>query len=94
VGDRFKDVGQMRKTILALSTVLTAFAGSMAGSGPASAYDYPYCVQGRSMGYPGECMYQTYAQFMASASGRLATCGVNPRAAFRQQSRMRVMRDY
>ena len=77
----------MRKTILAVMTVLAAGAASMAGSAPAAAYDYPYCVQGRGVGYPGDCSYQTYAQCMASASGRLASCGVNPRVAYGQQQR-------
>jgi hypothetical protein len=30
-------------------------------------------------------MYQTYAQCMASASGRNLYCNINPRAAFGQQ---------
>ena len=77
----------MRKTILAVMTVLAAGAASMAGSAPAAAYDYPYCVQGRGVGYPGDCSYQTYAQCQASASGRFATCGVNPYVAFGQQQR-------
>ncbi|MGY3443653.1 MULTISPECIES: DUF3551 domain-containing protein [unclassified Bradyrhizobium] len=51
----------------------------------ANARDYPWCVQGRGVGYPGDCMYQTRAQCLASASGRNVTCGVNPRAAFGQQ---------
>ena len=51
----------------------------------ANARDYPWCVQGRGVGYPGDCMYQTRGQCLASASGRNVTCGVNPRAAFGQQ---------
>ncbi|WP_461349232.1 DUF3551 domain-containing protein [Bradyrhizobium sp. USDA 4451] len=63
---------------------------ALAISGPtnvtvANARDYPWCVQGRGVGYPGDCMYQTRAQCLASASGRNVTCGVNPRAAFGQQ---------
>jgi hypothetical protein len=84
----------MRKTILAVMTVLAAGAASMAGSAPAAAYDYPYCVQGRGVGYPGDCYYQTYAQCLASASGRAAYCGVNPRVAFGQQGRARPPRGY
>ena len=80
----------MRKTILAVMTMLAAGAASMAGSAPAAAYDYPYCVQGRDVGYPGDCSYQTYAQCMASASGRLASCGVNPYVAYGQQQQRRV----
>ncbi|WP_461349464.1 DUF3551 domain-containing protein [Bradyrhizobium sp. USDA 4451] len=54
---------------------------------PASARDFPWCVQGRGVGYPGDCMYQTRAQCLASASGRNVTCGFNPRAAFGEQRR-------
>ena len=84
----------MRKTILAVMTVLAAGAASMTGSAPAAAYDYPYCVQGRGVGYPGDCSYQTYAQCQASASGRQAYCGVNPYVAFGQQRRVRQSRYY
>ncbi|MDH2381213.1 DUF3551 domain-containing protein [Bradyrhizobium sp. CER78] len=54
---------------------------------PAAAdpYDYPWCIQGRDEGYPGYCGYQTYEQCQASASGRDAYCGINPRVAFSQQ---------
>ncbi|WP_456756452.1 DUF3551 domain-containing protein [Bradyrhizobium sp. USDA 4461] len=38
---------------------------------PASAPDFPWCVQGS--GYPGDCMYQTRTQCLASASGRCVT---------------------
>ena len=72
----------MRKTILPLLAVGAAF---VAVSSPAAAIDYPYCVQGRGVGYPGDCSYQTYAQCMASASGRNVACGVNPRVAFANQ---------
>jgi hypothetical protein len=36
------------------------------------------------MGYPGDCSYSTYAQCQASASGRYAYCGMNPRTAYGQ----------
>jgi len=72
----------MRKFILALMAVTAAGAANLATSAPAAAQDYPWCVQGKGVGYPGECMYTSRAQCMASASGRLATCGVNPRAAY------------
>jgi len=86
----------MRKTLLALMTVLAAGTASMVGSAPAAAYDYPYCLQGRGVGIPGECSYATYEQCMASASGRNLYCAINPRVAFGQQPqrRMRVYRDY
>ena len=74
----------MRKLMLAMLAVATAGVGSIASSVPAAAYDYPWCTQGRSLGYPGDCSYQTYAQCMASASGRALFCGINPRVAFAQ----------
>lgn len=72
----------MRKTVFALMTMFVAGFASVAGSAPAAAYDYPYCLQGRGVGIPGECAYQTYEQCMASASGRGLTCNINPRVAF------------
>ena len=77
----------MRKTMLAIITVLAAVTASLAGSAPAAAYDYPYCLQGRGVGIPGDCSYASYAQCMASASGRALYCNVNPRVAFGQQRR-------
>jgi len=77
----------MRKTLLAIITVLAAGTASVVGSAPAAAYDYPYCLQGRGIGIPGDCSYTSYAQCMASASGRALTCNINPRVAFGQQRR-------
>lgn len=78
----------MRKLILGLMAVTAVgaatFATSVATSAPAAAFDYPYCLQGKETGYPGECSYATYAQCQASASGRYAYCGVNPRVAYGQ----------
>ncbi len=85
----------MRNSILAILALTAATAATVAGSSPAAAYDYPYCVQGRGIGIPGDCSYNTYAQCMASASGRGLYCNVNPRAAFgAQQRRTRTYRDY
>jgi hypothetical protein len=86
----------MRKVMLAVLAVTAIGVGSTAGSAPAAAYDYPWCAQGRGVGIPGDCSYQTYAQCMASASGRNLYCNVNPRAAFGQQQtrRGRVYREY
>jgi len=75
----------MRKLILALMAVTAAGTATLATSAPAAAHDYLYCLQGRDMGYPGECSYSTYAQCMASASGRFAYCGLNPMVAYGQQ---------
>jgi hypothetical protein len=66
-----------------LASCAIALAG-LAGTGAAAARDYPWCAQGQGYGYPGECAYQTYQQCLASVSGRLLYCGVNPRVAYRQ----------
>ncbi|MET4359293.1 hypothetical protein ABIC08_009270 [Bradyrhizobium sp. RT9b] len=44
-----------------------------------------YCLQGRTWGYPGNCQFSTYDQCMASASGTLAYCGMNPIYVFQRQ---------
>jgi len=72
----------MRKTILTVVALSGAAIVTTITSGPAAAYDYPWCVQGRGVGIPGDCSYQTYGQCMASASGRNVYCNVNPRVAF------------
>jgi Protein of unknown function (DUF3551) len=85
----------MRNVMLATLALAAATAVMAANPTPASAYDYPYCAQGRSVGIPGECAYTNYAQCMASASGRGLSCNVNPRAALNQQPRRgRYYRDY
>jgi len=85
----------MRNAMLAILALSAAAATTIGGSTPAAAYDYPYCAQGRGVGIPGDCSYQTYRQCMASASGRGLSCNVNPRAALNQQPRRgRVYRDY
>ena len=85
----------MRNGMLAILALSAAAAASVIGTAPAAAYDYPYCVQGRGVGIPGDCSYSSYGQCMASASGRGLYCNVNPRVAFgQQQRRMRVYRDY
>ena len=85
----------MRNTTLAMLVFLAAGTALMAGAAPAAAYDYPYCVQGRGVGIPGDCSYTSYGQCMASASGRGLYCNINPRAAFGQQPRRgRYYRDY
>ncbi|MFK4381515.1 hypothetical protein ABIA40_000923 [Bradyrhizobium sp. USDA 223] len=49
--------------------------------------DYPWCVFGGNVGYPGECMYETREQCLASASGRWTSyCDINPRMRFQQQA--------
>ena len=86
----------MRNAISAIFVLAAATAAMIAGSLPAAAYDYPYCLQGRGVGIPGECAYASYAQCMASASGRALSCNLNPRVAFGQQQprRGRYNRNY
>ena len=84
----------MRNASLIVAALLAASAATLAGSTPAAAIDYPWCVQGRGVGIPGDCSYTSYAQCMASASGRGLYCNVNPRTAFGRERRGRVYRDY
>jgi len=79
----------MRNTMLVTLGLAAAGAATIAGSGPAAAVDYPYCVQGRGVGVPGDCSYTSYGQCLASASGRGLYCNVNPRVAFGQPRRGR-----
>lgn len=72
----------MRNAMLAMLALLAAGAATMAGSGPAAAIDYPWCLQGQGWGIPGDCSYRSYAECMATASGRVAYCNINPRVAF------------
>ena len=84
----------MRNAMLATLALLTAAAATVASSGPAAAIDYPYCIQGGGWGVPGDCSYRSYAECLASASGRRVYCNVNPRFALGQQRRARPYRDY
>ena len=84
----------MRSAMLAMLALSAATVATVAVSSPAAAYDYPYCIQGRGVGIPGDCAYTTYAQCMATASGRGVYCNINPRVAFGPQQRMRIHRDY
>lgn len=66
----------MRKLIT--MAMLASSVSAIAGTAPAAAREYPWCIQGGGWGYPGECNYETYQQCQASASGRYVHCGVNP----------------
>ena len=77
----------MRKLVLTIFALSAAGVATLTTSAPAAAYDYPWCIQGRGVGIPGDCSYQTYAQCMATASGRNVYCNINPRVAFAQQQR-------
>ena len=67
----------MRKAILAL---LAASALTALGTAPAAAVGtrYPFCLQGDE--YPGlsHCVFTSYEQCQATASGRSLTCIANP----------------
>jgi hypothetical protein len=81
--------------MLVATALLAAGAAMVAGPTPAAAVDYPWCIQGGGWGIPGDCSYRSYAQCMASASGRFVYCNVNPRVAFgQQQRRERYYRNY
>ena len=60
----------------------------------ASAHDYPYCLQGRRWGYPGNCQFESFQQCRVTASGTQDDCGINPRFAFAQQRRGRPGQSY
>ena len=84
----------MRRARLAILALLSAGAATMAGSGSAAAFVYPYCIQGRGWGIPGDCSYRSYAECMATASGRGVYCNFNPRFAFDRQRRERPYPNY
>lgn len=43
-----------------------------------------YCLQGQRWGYPGHCAFSTYSQCIATASGTIDACGLNPTYAFQE----------
>ena len=66
----------MRKTIWALMTV---GALSAADAAPAAAGGFPFCIKGCDFGAgAGDCSFSSYQQCLATASGRDASCAVNP----------------
>ncbi len=75
----------MRRLLFAALSVAAALIA--AGATSAHAQDYPYCLQGREWGYPGNCQFTSYEQCMATASGTAAYCGINPRFGFAPQRR-------
>lgn len=72
----------MRHAMLSMLTAAAAVSATLAFSSPAAAVDYPYCLQGRGLGVPGECAYYSYEQCMVAASGRALSCNINPRVAY------------
>lgn len=85
----------LTKRLLTISLVLplaaisaTAYAGETITSKSywpsearkSAARDYPYCIQGTDFGgAAGDCGFTSYQQCQATASGRTAYCGENPR---------------
>ena len=67
----------MRTLNLALALGLSTLAMATAASTPAQSANLRYCVIQRGMFGHLECDYYTWAQCMASASGR-GTCQENP----------------
>lgn len=75
----------MRKALIA---ALALAGAAVLGTGSAEARPYRYClVEGGFGSGPGTCYYTSYAQCMASASGRRAYCQENPVFAFAEQGR-------
>ena len=72
----------MRNPMLAILVLSASGIASLAGSVPASAHDYPWCVRSAEFDYNPDCSFRTFAQCMASASGRPASCYFNPRFAY------------
>jgi Protein of unknown function (DUF3551) len=72
----------MRKILFLLSA---AAALVTVGAPASSAAEFQYCLQSADAGYPGDCLYRNFAECQASASGRNASCGINPRYAYSQQ---------
>ena len=68
------------RTVRRTLTLILAAFGVLS---PAAA-ESRYCLQGRIWGYPGNCQFATRQQWMATAAGTGATCGINPRYARRR----------
>ena len=59
--------------------LLLCCAASMLGVSPAAAQNYPFCIKGCDFGAGrGDCIFSSYQQCQATASGRDATCDANP----------------
>jgi len=80
----------MRKIIGAAAFAAMVFTAFPASAQPSDPYDYPYCLQGKDYGLPGLCQFTSYWQCMATASGIIAYCGINPRFAYGWQPRGRL----
>jgi hypothetical protein len=66
----------MRSAVFALLALSAACAIDAA---PAAAGGMPFCIKGCDFGGgAGDCSFSSYRQCLATASGRDATCAVNP----------------
>ena len=77
----------MRNLLLAAAVLSTTGLATLAGSTPAAARDYPWCVRSAEFDFNPDCSFTSYPQCMASASGRPASCYLNPRFAYDRQRR-------
>jgi Protein of unknown function (DUF3551) len=84
----------MRNAKWMMLAVLVSGAAMFGDTTPAAAYDHPWCLQGRGVGIPGDCSYDTYEQCMTTASGRDLYCNVNPRTAFDRRAQPYPRRYY
>lgn len=70
----------MRRLALAVMALGALGATPLIGAQPAAAsVEYPYCIQGKQQGYPGDCNYATYSSCRFTASGAGGNCVMNPR---------------
>jgi hypothetical protein len=73
-----------RLLFAALSVSVLVSIGSVS---PAAAARDRYCLQGVRWGFPGNCQFSNRSQYLASASGTGARCGLNPRYSSAPQRR-------
>ena len=67
----------MRRIVLA-ALALTAYALATSAPALAAGNRHAFCLQGDEFPGLSNCTYDTYAQCMASASGRFLNCVANP----------------
>lgn len=75
----------MKKLSLIVIAAASLSVSATANAGPRlpnPGAEPPYCLQGSTYGYPGNCQFWNYRQCMATASGTHDGCGINPRYAF------------
>ncbi|ACF03801.1 DUF3551 domain-containing protein [Rhodopseudomonas palustris] len=70
----------MRYLALAAMALGAFGATQLIGAQPAAAsVEYPYCIQGKQQGFPGDCNYATFSSCRFTASGQGGSCVMNPR---------------